>query len=125
MDETKKPPENEGSQPPVEGSGGSLDETKSLTETERSQPPVQGSGGSLDETKSLTHTEGLQPPVEGSSGSPDGDPSRSGVTRSSDAWVRAGSDGSILLTTTTSTARLPSRCRTLNASLTPRMSKRI
>ena len=52
-------------------------------------------------------------------------PRRSGVTRSSDDWVKAGSERSILPMTTTSTARLPSRCRTRNESPAPRMSKRI
>ena len=51
-------------------------------------------------------------------------PPESGATGSSIGWVRAGLDGSILLTTMTSTARSPSRCQTLNESPTPRMWKR-
>ena len=49
----------------------------------------------MDETKSLSETEGTQPPVEGSSGSSQTSTiaqRRSGVTRSSDSWARAGSD---------------------------------
>ena len=58
-----------------------MDETKNLSETEGSQPPVEGSGGSSDETKSLSETEGPQPPVEGSGGSTLGDPTKIGRYR--------------------------------------------
>ncbi len=54
----------------------------------------------------------------------DGDPPRLAATRSSDAWGREGSGGSILLRTKTSTAQSPSRCRTPNESPVPRISKR-
>jgi hypothetical protein len=46
-------------------------------------------------------------------------PPELGVTELSTVWVRAGSDGFFLVTTTNSTARSPSGCRILNASLIP------
>ena len=46
-------------------------------------------------------------------------PPKSGATGSSVGSVRAGSDGSISLTTMTSIARSPSRCQTRNESLGP------
>src|ERR1700685_3660201 len=58
-----------------------MDETKNLSENESSQPPVGGSGGSSDETKDLSETKGLQQPVGGSGGSSIGDPSRIGRYR--------------------------------------------
>ena len=58
-----------------------MDETKSVSETEGSEPPIEGSSGSLDGTKSLSGTEDSQPPVEGSSGTSDGDPSEIGRYR--------------------------------------------
>jgi len=65
----------------------------------------------MDETKSQSENEGTKPPVEGSSGFSDGDVKKMGVTRSSDSWARAGSEGSILLTMTISTGRLPSNSK--------------
>ena len=63
-------------------------------------------------------------PLRVRAASPTAIPPKSGATGSSVGSVRAGSDGSILLTTTTSTARSPSRCQTPNESLAPRMWRR-
>ena len=63
-------------------------------------------------------------PLRVRAASPTEIPPRLGAIGSSIGSVRAGSDGSIWLTTMTSTARSPSRCQTLNESLTPRMWKR-
>src|ERR1035438_5828025 len=58
-----------------------MDETKNVSENEGSQPPVEGSSGFSDETKSLSVAEGSRAPALGSSGSPDGDPSKIGRYR--------------------------------------------
>ena len=123
-----------------------MDETKSQSETEISEPLVEGSGSSSDETKDLSETKGSQP-LEGS-GVPTlavffffffffvffvffyffsffffAIPRGSGATGSSAVSVKVGSDGFISPTMTILTAPWRSRCRTLNASLTPRMWK--
>ena len=102
-----------------------MDETKNPSETEGSQPPVEGSGGSPDETKRPVRNRRLATPVEGSGGSSDGDPSRIGrYTDHPTSGSGRRSDGSISPTTMTSTAPWPSRCRTLNESPIPRMWRR-
>ncbi len=85
---------------------------------------LTAASGSSDETKSLSGTGGRNRPSRVRVAPRTAIPPKSAATGSSAGSVRAGSDGSIWLTTTTSTARSPSRCRTRNESLTPRMSKR-
>ncbi len=87
--------------------------------------PLTASNGSSDETRSLPGTAGSQPPLESSSGSPDGDPSRDWALQDHPS-VRSGRvrTGLSWLMTMTSTARLRSKCQTLNESPTPRMSRR-
>ena len=74
--------------------------------------------------KSLSEPKARNRPLRVRAASRSAIPPRSGATGSSVGWVRAGSDGSILLTTMTSIAPSPSRCQTRNESPTPRMWKR-
>ena len=95
-----------------------------LDNVEGSQPPIEGRSGSSDETKSLSGTEARNRSLLVRVAPRTAIPPELGATGSSAGSVRAGSDGSIWLTTMTSTARSPSRCPTRNESLAPRMSKR-
>jgi len=80
-----------------------MDETKNLSETEGSQAAAEGSGGSSDETKTSPKPKARNRPLRVRVAPRAAIPPKLGVTRSSDAWVRVGSDGSILLMTMTST----------------------
>ena len=102
-----------------------MDETKSAPETEASQSPARLRVSPRMRQGACRERPARNRPSRVRAAPRSAIPPRLGVTGSSIGSVRAGSARSISLTTMTSTARSPSRCRTRNGSLAPRMSRRI